>query len=61
MEVDGSVRPCFFHKRIGSARTHTLDQVLNGYEASTFRANLDVGENPICQRCVCSLNYKGHP
>lgn len=58
MEVDGSVRPCFFHKSIGSTQTQTLEQVINGEEAQQFRASLNVEEDPICQRCVCSLNYK---
>jgi Fe-coproporphyrin III synthase len=59
MEVDGSVRPCFFHRKIGSTREQTLEQVINGQEARRFRTSLDVSENAICQRCVCSLNYKG--
>jgi MoaA/NifB/PqqE/SkfB family radical SAM enzyme len=59
MEVDGSVRPCFFHRKIGSVREQTLEQVINGQEARRFRASLDVSENAICKRCVCSLNYKG--
>jgi MoaA/NifB/PqqE/SkfB family radical SAM enzyme len=58
VEVDGSVRPCFFHRKIGSVREQTLEQVINGQEARRFRASLDVNENAICQRCVCSLNYK---
>ena len=58
MEVDGSVRPCFFHKSIGSTRTQTLEQVINSEEAQQFRASLNIDENAICQRCVCSLNYK---
>jgi Fe-coproporphyrin III synthase len=58
MEVDGSIRPCFFHPKIGSVREQTLEQVINGQEARRFRASLDVSENSVCQRCVCSLNYK---
>lgn len=58
MEVDGSVRPCFFHKKIGSVCEQTLEQAINGREARRFRASLDVSENATCQRCVCSLNYK---
>jgi len=60
MEIDGSVRPCFFHPSIGSTKLQTLGEVINSEEAMKFRASLDVGENAICQRCVCSLNYK-HP
>jgi hypothetical protein len=31
--------------------------VINGEQALRFRASLDIETNPICQRCVCSLNY----
>ena len=55
VESDGTVRPCFFHQPIGSLRDHSLCEVLNGREAVTFRQNLDVAQNPICRRCVCSL------
>lgn len=59
VEADGLVRPCFFHQPIGriDAAT-TLASVINAPEAVAFRANLDVASNPICKRCVCSLNYK---
>jgi MoaA/NifB/PqqE/SkfB family radical SAM enzyme len=58
VEVDGSVRPCFFHKNIGNTAGSTLGHIINGHEAQTFRASLKVSENAICQRCVCSLNYE---
>jgi len=60
MEIDGSVRPCFFHPSIGSTKLQTLAQVINSDAALKFRGSLDIGENAVCQRCVCSLNYK-HP
>lgn len=56
IEADGNVRPCFFHKTIGNLNGRTLADVLNGPEALDFRRNLDVATNPICRRCVCSLN-----
>lgn len=59
LEVDGSVRPCFFHKSIGTTRVQNLEQVVNGEEAMRFRTSLDVSENSVCRRCVCSLNYRG--
>lgn len=59
MEVDGTIRPCFFHPSIGSVRTQSLEQVIHGDQAQRFRSSLNVRENAICQRCVCSLNYKG--
>jgi MoaA/NifB/PqqE/SkfB family radical SAM enzyme len=54
---DGSVRPCFFHRAMGStAPGVTLNAVLNGPEAVAFRSGLNIAENEICRRCVCSLN-----
>jgi hypothetical protein len=32
---------------------------LNSSEAREFRRTLNVADNPICKRCVCSLHYKG--
>jgi MoaA/NifB/PqqE/SkfB family radical SAM enzyme len=58
LEVDGSVRPCFFHRRVGNVRETTLEQVINGDAARQFRAWLKEHENPTCQRCVCALNYQ---
>jgi MoaA/NifB/PqqE/SkfB family radical SAM enzyme len=58
VEADGTVRPCFFHRSIGSLKSHTLMQVLNGFEAQQFRAALNVETNDICKKCVCSLNWK---
>ena len=57
VEVDGSVRPCFFHRSIGNIHDSDLDRIVNGESAMDFRHNLRVRDNPICQRCVCSLNY----
>ncbi len=58
VEANGDVRPCFFHRPVGSLKSHNLVQVVNGFEAQQFRASLDVATNPICVRCVCSLNWK---
>lgn len=58
IEANGIVRPCFFHRPIGSLKSSTLLQVVNGFEAQRFRASLDVASNPVCARCVCSLNWK---
>ncbi len=55
IESDGSVRPCFFHKRLGNIRERPLLEVLNGPEAIQFRQDLDISTDPICRRCVCSL------
>jgi MoaA/NifB/PqqE/SkfB family radical SAM enzyme len=59
VEVDGSVKPCFFHRRIGSVETDTLEEAINSTEAQEFRQSLNIARDPTCQRCVCSLNYKG--
>ena len=58
MEVDGTVRPCFFHDRVGNTRGATLEQVINSAGAQRFRGSLQAGENATCQRCVCSLHYE---
>ncbi len=55
--ADGDVRPCFFHKSVGSVRNRSFIEVLNGPEAQDFRQRLDIATNPICQRCVCSLHF----
>jgi Fe-coproporphyrin III synthase len=58
IEADGAVRPCFFHRPIGHLNSgRQLHQILNGPEALAFRASLDVATNPVCRRCVCSLNW----
>ncbi|HXE12470.1 MAG TPA: radical SAM protein [Bryobacteraceae bacterium] len=56
VETDGTVRPCFFQRPIGSVNGQSLFNVLNGFEAQQFRRSLDVATNPICKRCVCSLH-----
>lgn len=58
LETDGTMRPCFFHPPIASTQLATLEQALNSSTARAFRDRLDVASNPICQRCVCSLNYQ---
>jgi len=57
VEVDGSVRPCFFHPKIGDLQASTLEEALNGKDALSFRSSLNVRDNPVCRRCVCSLHY----
>jgi radical SAM protein with 4Fe4S-binding SPASM domain len=59
IESDGSVRPCFFQKRLGNIRNQSLPDILNGSEAVHFREELDIARDPICQRCVCSLYWQG--
>ncbi len=56
VEANGTVRPCFFHRAVGHWEGGDLAAVLNGPEAVAFRAGLDVAADPVCRRCVCSLN-----
>jgi MoaA/NifB/PqqE/SkfB family radical SAM enzyme len=56
VEADGTVRPCFFHRAIGRWEGGSLEAVLNGPDALAFRSGLDVAADPLCRRCVCSLN-----
>lgn len=58
IEIDGSVRPCFFHRVVGNINTSTLEEVINGEKAREFRQSLDIEADVTCQRCVCSLNYR---
>jgi Fe-coproporphyrin III synthase len=55
VEADGSVRPCFFHRTLGNIRERPLEQILNAPDAIAFRRHLDVRQDPICRRCVCTL------
>jgi MoaA/NifB/PqqE/SkfB family radical SAM enzyme len=57
VEVDGRVRPCFFHPPTGDASQLTLEEAINTETALRFRSSLNIASNPICQRCICSLNY----
>ena len=53
VEADGTVRPCFFHRSIGTLKSgQDLKTVLNGPSAVEFRSELHVPSNPICRRCV---------
>jgi MoaA/NifB/PqqE/SkfB family radical SAM enzyme len=54
VEANGSVRPCFFHGSIGNVRQAPLGTIVSG-NLRAFRESFDVGANPICVRCVCSL------
>jgi MoaA/NifB/PqqE/SkfB family radical SAM enzyme len=58
VEVDGSVRPCFFQRTIGNISSSTLAEVVTGEAAQKFRQSLDIENDPTCRRCVCSLNYR---
>jgi MoaA/NifB/PqqE/SkfB family radical SAM enzyme len=58
VEADGTVRPCFFHRPYGDLADSDLDGLVNHSEAIRFRRRLDVASDPICRRCVCSLDLR---
>ncbi len=59
IEADGTVRPCFFQQPLGNIHAEgSLQAVLNSPRAIAFRQSLDVRTDPICRRCVCTLNLQ---
>jgi MoaA/NifB/PqqE/SkfB family radical SAM enzyme len=54
IEANGSVRPCFFQGSIGNIRQAPIGTIVTE-NLRRFRASLDVGADPVCVRCVCSL------
>jgi MoaA/NifB/PqqE/SkfB family radical SAM enzyme len=54
VEANGAVRPCFFHAAIGNLREAPLEQIVTR-NLRAFRQSFDVGADPVCARCVCSL------
>jgi Fe-coproporphyrin III synthase len=55
IEAGGELRPCFFHAPIGNIHQMTFADIINSPQALGFRSALDVGSNPTCRQCVCSL------
>ena len=55
IEADGEVRPCFFHPSFGNIYEQAFEEILNGPKAVSFRRTLNVQRDPICQKCVCTL------
>lgn len=59
IEVDGSLRPCYFLPTYGALRDgEKLDKIINNEQAQNLRAAYANGERQECARCVCPL-YKG--
>lgn len=56
IEPNGAVRPCFFHEATGNIRDNDLMAVLNSEKSIRFRQELDMANNALCKKCVCSLN-----
>lgn len=58
IEVNGDLRPCFFHAPVANIALQPLIKAINSSPAKSFRASLDIANNLTCQRCVCSLNLR---
>lgn len=64
IEVDGTLRPCYFLPAYGKLSQHDdrghvpLQEAVNVKEALALRQAYRTGQRPECQRCVCPL-YKG--
>ncbi len=58
IEVDGTLRPCFFLPSIGKYGEGTLLDAVNSDEALDMRKAYRTGKRPECERCVCPL-YRG--
>lgn len=59
VKFDGTVQPCFFHPAYGVVGEGGFAELLNGKQATEFRANLDVLSNATCERCVCTMSLGG--
>jgi MoaA/NifB/PqqE/SkfB family radical SAM enzyme len=59
VSAEGDVRPCFFHPAFGNIHERSLEEIVNSPQALRFRNELDMANNPICRRCVCSLHHPG--
>lgn len=58
IEANGDVLPCFFHPKYGNIYEKDFSEIINSEKARQFRKSLDVANNPICKKCVCSLHLK---
>ncbi len=54
IEANGTVRPCFFHRPLGTIRQRSLGAIVRE-ELPRFRREWSVNTNSTCGRCVCSL------
>ncbi len=54
IEANGTVRPCFFHRPLGTIRERSLGAIIRE-ELPRFRREWSVDTNSTCGRCVCSL------
>lgn len=63
IEVDGTLRPCYFLPsfgkiEVGAIRESPLQNIINNPAALALRQAYRTGQRPECERCVCPL-YKG--
>ena len=60
IEVDGTLRPCYFLPEIGKLQSDgaSLRTAMNGDTALALRKAYRLGQRKECSRCVCPL-YKG--
>lgn len=58
IEVDGTLRPCFFLPTVGKIGDASLSAALNAPSAVDMRRQYRTGERAECERCVCPL-YRG--
>jgi MoaA/NifB/PqqE/SkfB family radical SAM enzyme len=60
IEVDGTLRPCYFLPSYGKLQVgkNPLHKVINVPAAQALRQAYRTGARPECERCVCPL-YKG--
>jgi MoaA/NifB/PqqE/SkfB family radical SAM enzyme len=58
IEVDGSLRPCYFLPAYGKLNGGKLADAINTPAAQAMREAYRTGKRPECERCVCPL-YKG--
>jgi MoaA/NifB/PqqE/SkfB family radical SAM enzyme len=58
IEVDGTLRPCYFLPAYGKLNGQPLSEAVNGDVAQQLRQAYRNRQRPECERCVCPL-YKG--
>ena len=58
IEVDGSLRPCYFLPTYGRLKSNKLSEAINQEPAQALRRAYRSGQRAECERCVCPL-YKG--
>jgi MoaA/NifB/PqqE/SkfB family radical SAM enzyme len=55
VEVDGTLRPCYFLPTFGRLDGQLLGAAINARGAQALRKAYRTGQRPECERCVCPL------